>query len=772
MAIVVALPSPNPAASPPPPPPAAVSSPTSQPNADPPELLPTPKPQYIPPPTGSMTSPPPPPDSNPPTTSSPPPPPNIPPVTSPPFLSPSVPPVNSPPPPSPSAPPTSPSPPPPPSPSNLPPPISSTPSPPAQPPPPQSKPPLSSPPPPKSDTPSTSPPPPKSDTPSISPPPSKSDTPSTSPPPPTSEPPLSSPPPPKSDTPSTSPPPPKSDTPSTSPPPPKSDTPSTSPPPPTSEPPLSSPPPPKSDTPSTSPPPPKSEPHLNSPPPPTPEPPKRFPPSSPIKPSTPPPLPPPLPISPTPPSHVSVPSSGNMSTNNTGNSSSPSNGGLGTGGTVTLSLILGFLLLGLIGIAAWCISKRQKKVSGFNGGHVTPLGSSRRSDSALLKIEMVSPKTGSGPGSDLTHSPVGPRGLGNSRPWFTYEEMIRATKGFSEENILGKGGFGSVYKGYLPDGREIAVKQLTIGGGQGEREFKAEVEIISRIHHRHLVSLVGYCISEERRLLVYEYVPNHTLHYHLHGGLGRPVLNWAIRMKVAAGAARGIAYLHEDCHPRVIHRDIKSSNILLDLNFEARVSDFGLAKLYLDTNSHVSTRVMGTFGYMAPEYASSGRLTEKSDMFSFGVVLLELITGRKPVDPSQPLGDESLVEWARPLLGRALDSQELDGLVDPRLENNYVAKEMFHMIEAAASCIRHSATKRPLMGQIVRVLESMSTSSDLSNGMRVGESQIINSGEQWAEIRLFRKMAFGIHNSTTEILNSRNNYDNSNEVMPLHSERG
>ncbi|KAF5762027.1 putative protein kinase RLK-Pelle-PERK-1 family [Helianthus annuus] len=185
-------------------------------------------------------------------------------------------------------------------------------------------------------------------------------------------------------------------------------------------------------------------------------------------------------------------------------------------------------------------------------------------------------------------------------------QLAEATDGFSGSNLLGEGGFGCVYKGLLADGREVAVKQLKIAGSQGEREFRAEVEIISRVHHRHLVSLVGYCISEHQRLLVYQYVPNNTLHCHLH------------------------------CHPRIIHRDIKSSNILLDDNFDAQVADFGLGKLAMDSNTHVTTRVMGTFVYMAPEYASSGKLTE---------VVLELITGRKPVDASQPLGDESLVEW-------------------------------------------------------------------------------------------------------------------------------
>ncbi|CAJ1932190.1 unnamed protein product [Sphenostylis stenocarpa] len=360
----------------------------------------------------------------------------------------------------------------------------------------------------------------------------------------------------------------------------------------------------------------------------------------------------------------------------------------------------------------------------------------------MTKTEFFKPSSAplvqSGSGSDVVYTPSDPGGLGHSRSWFSYEELIKATNGFSSQSLLGEGGFGCVYKGLLPDGREIAVKQLKIGGGQGEREFKAEVEIISRIHHRHLVSLVGYCIEDNRRLLVYDYVPNNTLYFHLHGE-GQPVLEWANRVKIAAGAARGLAYLHEDCNPRIIHRDIKSSNILLDFNCEAKVSDFGLAKLALDANTHITTRVMGTFGYVAPEYASSGKLTEKSDVYSFGVVLLELITGRKPVDVSQPLGDESLVEWARPLLSHAIDSEELTSLADPRLEKNYVESELYCMIEVAAACVRHSASKRPRMGQVVRAFDSLG-GTDLTNGMRLGESEVFDSAQQSEEIRLFRAL--------------------------------
>ncbi|XP_022714977.1 proline-rich receptor-like protein kinase PERK15 isoform X2 [Durio zibethinus] len=249
-------------------------------------------------------------------------------------------------------------------------------------------------------------------------------------------------------------------------------------------------------------------------------------------------------------------------------------------------------------------------------------------------------------GSERPSNPLPSPGMaiGHSLGTFTYEDLALATDNFSDPNLIGQGGFGYVHKGVLKNGKVVAIKQLKAGSGQGEREFQAEVDIISHVHHRHLVSLVGYCIIGDKRLLVYEFVPNNTLEFHLHGK-ERPVMNWSTRMKIALDAARGLAYLHEDCQPKIIHRDIKAANILLDNSFEAKVADFGLAKYSLDTDTHVSTRVMGTFGYMAPEYASSGKLTGKSDVFSFGVVLLELITGCRPVDKSQPFFDDSLVDW-------------------------------------------------------------------------------------------------------------------------------
>ncbi|KAH7302689.1 hypothetical protein KP509_23G083000 [Ceratopteris richardii] len=341
-----------------------------------------------------------------------------------------------------------------------------------------------------------------------------------------------------------------------------------------------------------------------------------------------------------------------------------------------------------------------------------------------------------------------PPGISSSKSMFSYADLAAATDGFSNMNMLGEGGFGCVYKGVLPSGQMVAVKQLKSGATQGEREFQAEVEIISRVHHRHLVSLVGFCIADSHRLLVYDFVPNDTLENHLHKRKGRPPLDWPTRLKIASGAARGLAYLHEDCNPRIIHRDIKSANILLDNNFEAQVADFGLAKLTEDFNTHVTTRVMGTFGYLAPEYASSGKLTEKSDVFSFGVVLLELITGRRSIDVSQPSGQESLVEWARPILTQVQSEEDLEFLVDPSLNGIYNPKEMMRMAEAAAACIRHSAKRRPRMGQVVRALEEEMSLTDLAQGLRPGHSSVYGSslssseyepGNVNADLRKFRR---------------------------------
>lgn len=386
------------------------------------------------------------------------------------------------------------------------------------------------------------------------------------------------------------------------------------------------------------------------------------------------------------------------------------------GGVAALLLLVCFFI----------ICCRKKKRHGINDDGFSYKGSSI----ATMPLTGAQYKSSDAPDSWGLHSgstdggipppPSGSDKMGNSRSYFTYNELAAATDNFSKDNLLGEGGFGRVYKGVLPNGTVVAVKQLTVGGGQGEREFRAEVEVISRVHHRHLVSLVGYCVADKQRLLVYEFVPNGTLENNLHN-TDMPIMEWPTRLKIGLGCARGLAYLHEDCHPKIIHRDIKSSNILLEENFEAQVADFGLAKLSSDTNTHVSTRVMGTFGYLAPEYAASGKLTDRSDVFSFGVVLLELVTGRRPIDMSQEAGFESLVEWARPVVDRILEDGHLEDIVDPNLNGNYDYDEMMRVIETAAACVRHSALKRPRMAQVVRALESDSDRGLLYQGMKPGQ---------------------------------------------------
>ncbi|CAH8306472.1 unnamed protein product [Eruca vesicaria subsp. sativa] len=308
---------------------------------------------------------------------------------------------------------------------------------------------------------------------------------------------------------------------------------------------------------------------------------------------------------------------------------------------------------------------------------------------------------------------------------FTYEDLAKATDNFSSTNLIGQGGFGYVHKGVLLDGTEVAIKQLKAGSRQGEREFQAELQTITRVHHRHLVSLLGYCITGSQRLLVYEFVPNNTLEFHLHEK-GRPVMEWQKRMKIALGAAKGLSYLHEDCKPKTIHRDVKAANILIDNSYEAKLADFGLARCSLDTDTHVSTRIMGTFGYLSPEYASSGKLTDKSDVFSFGVVLLELITGRRPVDKSQPFADDddSIVDWAKPMMIQALNDGNFDGLVDPRLGDNFDITEMTRMVACAAASVRYSAKRRPKMSQIVRAFEGNISLDDLTEEATPGHNTI------------------------------------------------
>ncbi|KAG6469429.1 hypothetical protein ZIOFF_074146 [Zingiber officinale] len=287
--------------------------------------------------------------------------------------------------------------------------------------------------------------------------------------------------------------------------------------------------------------------------------------------------------------------------------------------------------------------------------------------------------------------------------WFTLRDLELATNRFSKENVLGEGGYGVVYRGRLINGSEVAVKKLLNNLGQAEKEFRVEVEAIGHVRHKNLVRLLGYCIEGIHRMLVYEYVNNGNLEQWLHGAMHQhAVLSWENRMKIILGTAKALAYLHEAIEPKVVHRDIKSSNILIDDECNAKISDFGLAKLLGSDKSYVATRVMGTFGYVAPEYANTGLLNEKSDVYSFGVLLLETVTGRDPVDYSRPANEVNLVEWLKMMVG----NRRAEEVVDPHLEVKPAIRVLKRTLLVALRCVDPDSDKRPKMGQVVRMLEA------------------------------------------------------------------
>ncbi|MED6143890.1 putative serine/threonine-protein kinase pbl23 [Stylosanthes scabra] len=290
---------------------------------------------------------------------------------------------------------------------------------------------------------------------------------------------------------------------------------------------------------------------------------------------------------------------------------------------------------------------------------------------------------------------------------FTYNEISEAAEKFSSDNLLGEGGFGSVYKGYICD-QHVAMKQLNRQGAQGTREFYAEVLMFSLVKHPNLVQLVGYCTEGDHRVLVYEYMANGSLENHLLDLRdGKKPLDWYTRMKIAEGAAIGLDYLHSSADPPVIYRDFKSSNILLDEDFNAKLSDFGLAKIAPNGQGTITSRVMGTFGYCAPEYASGGQLTTKSDVYSFGVVFLEIITGRRVIDTTRDVEEQNLIEWAQPLLK---DRKQFSQIADPLLNGEFPARGLFQALAVAAMCLQEEPEKRPDMDDVVSALAILSGS--------------------------------------------------------------
>ncbi|KAJ6801247.1 putative serine/threonine-protein kinase PBL3 isoform X1 [Iris pallida] len=296
---------------------------------------------------------------------------------------------------------------------------------------------------------------------------------------------------------------------------------------------------------------------------------------------------------------------------------------------------------------------------------------------------------------------------------FKFSELKSATRGFRPDSLIGEGGFGYVFKGWIDEqtftaskpgsGMAVAVKKLKPEGFQGHKEWLTEVDYLGQLQHPNLVKLIGFCSEGNSRLLVYEYMPRGSLETHLFRRAPHP-LSWATRIKVAIGAAKGLSFLH-DSETQVIYRDVKASNILLDSEFNAKLSDFGLAKDGPTGNkTHVSTRVMGTQGYAAPEYVATGRLSAKADVYSFGVVLLELLSGRRAFDRTKPDAEQDLVDWAKPCLA---DKRKLSRFMDSRLEGQYPKQGVRVVAALALQCTGSDAKLRPRMSQVLAALEQL-----------------------------------------------------------------
>ncbi|XP_021981190.1 receptor-like protein kinase FERONIA isoform X2 [Helianthus annuus] len=307
---------------------------------------------------------------------------------------------------------------------------------------------------------------------------------------------------------------------------------------------------------------------------------------------------------------------------------------------------------------------------------------------------------------------------------FSLAEIQYATKNFDDELVIGQGGFGKVFKGYISSeevGHVVAIKRLDSMSDQGEPEFRAEIDMLSKLRHSHLVSLIGYCHENKEKILVYEYMSNGTLYHHLHKA--DTPLTWLTRLNIAIGAARGLAYLHTS---RVIHRDVKSSNILLDENWAAMISDFGLSKIGPDNQpiSCVNASVKGTFGYLDPEYFYTRKLTRKSDVYSYGIVLFELLSGRLAVDERNEEDECSLVRWAQ----RCVKERKLDQIVDSNIKGTISAKCLKRFAQIADRCVHNDPKERPSMTQVVASLQALSVLQEKSN--HSGESSNI-MGFNW-----------------------------------------
>ncbi|XP_047320339.1 leucine-rich repeat receptor protein kinase HPCA1-like [Impatiens glandulifera] len=300
---------------------------------------------------------------------------------------------------------------------------------------------------------------------------------------------------------------------------------------------------------------------------------------------------------------------------------------------------------------------------------------------------------------------------------FTFEEVKKYSNNFSEANDIGSGGYGKVYRGTLPSGEMIAIKRAMKGSIQGAIEFKSEIELLSRVHHKNVVSLVGYCLDQSEEMLVYEYIPNGSLRDSLSGQSGFR-LDWARRLQVALGAARGLQYLHELVNPAIIHRDIKSDNILLDSRLNAKVADFGLSKAFGDPDqTHIITQVKGTIGYVDPEYYTTNQLTEKSDVYSFGVMLLELVTAKQPIEKGKYIVREV----------RQRMENNIQEVIDPLLLGKTL-NGLEKFVDVALRCVKETGAERPTMGQVVKEIENIMQLAGLNPEV---ESTVTSANYEW-----------------------------------------
>ncbi|KAL4581741.1 hypothetical protein LXL04_006269 [Taraxacum kok-saghyz] len=372
-----------------------------------------------------------------------------------------------------------------------------------------------------------------------------------------------------------------------------------------------------------------------------------------------------------------------------------------------------------------CISSRSKVESSISGSS-TQYAESKSTNDTSTDHQPIAPCASSSTTSNeesntsSTLNITEELNISSQLRKFNFSELKSATRNFRPESLLGEGGFGCVFKGWINEtgtaavkpgtGLTVAVKTLNHDGLQGHKEWLAEVNFLGDLLHPNLVKLIGYCIEDDQRLLVYEFMPRGSLENHL---FRRSLpLPWAMRMKIALGAAKGLAFLHEEAERPVIYRDFKTSNILLDADYNAKLSDFGLAKDGPEGDkTHVSTRVMGTYGYAAPEYVMTGHLTSKSDVYSFGVVLLEMITGRRSMDKNRPNGEHNLVEWARPYLG---ERRRFYRLIDPRLEGRFSIRGAQKAAQLATLCLSRDPKARPLMSEVHEALKPLPNLKDMA----------------------------------------------------------